>query len=69
MTKPRRSLTINRRRVLKVLAGLGIGTAAFQRALAQQVAEQGAVTAEMLKQAEWISGVGTYAQRTGDEPI
>jgi Asp-tRNA(Asn)/Glu-tRNA(Gln) amidotransferase A subunit family amidase len=48
---------LDRRRVLGVLAGLGIGTAAWQRALAQQVAEQGAVTAEMLKQAEWISGI------------
>jgi len=51
------TIRIDRRRVLGVLAGLGIGTASFQRALAQQVAEQGAVTAEMLKQAEWISGV------------
>jgi Asp-tRNA(Asn)/Glu-tRNA(Gln) amidotransferase A subunit family amidase len=48
---------ISRRRVLGVLTTLGVGTAAFQRALAQQVAEQGAVTAEMLKQAEWISGI------------
>jgi Asp-tRNA(Asn)/Glu-tRNA(Gln) amidotransferase A subunit family amidase len=48
---------ISRRRVLGVLAGLGIGTEAWRRALAQQVAEQGAVTAEMLKAAEWISGV------------
>lgn len=57
MAKSQRTLQLNRRRVLKVLAGLGIGSAAFQRALAQQVAEQGAVTAEMLRQAEWISGV------------
>ena len=48
---------ISRRRVLGTLAGLGIGTVAWRRALALQVAEQGAVTAEMLKQAEWISGV------------
>jgi Asp-tRNA(Asn)/Glu-tRNA(Gln) amidotransferase A subunit family amidase len=48
---------ISRRRVLGVLAGLGIGTETWRRALAQQVAEQGAVTAEMLKAAEWISGV------------
>jgi Asp-tRNA(Asn)/Glu-tRNA(Gln) amidotransferase A subunit family amidase len=58
MSKPdSKRFGVNRRRVLKVLAGLGIGTAAFQRALAQQVAQQGAVTAEMLKQAEWISGI------------
>ncbi len=57
MSRSSHSVAIHRRRVLKVLVGLGIGTGAFQRALAQQVAEQGAVTAEMLKQAEWISGV------------
>ncbi|MCH8924089.1 MAG: amidase, partial [Planctomycetes bacterium] len=49
--------TINRRRVLGVLAGLGIGTATMQRALAQQVAEAGKITPEMVRQAEWIAGL------------
>jgi Asp-tRNA(Asn)/Glu-tRNA(Gln) amidotransferase A subunit family amidase len=51
------TFTINRRRVLGVLGGLGVGTAVWRRALAQQVAEQGAITAEMIQQAEWISGI------------
>ena len=45
-----------RREVLSALAGLGIGSAVFQRALAAQ-AEHAAVTADMIKQAEWIAGI------------
>jgi Asp-tRNA(Asn)/Glu-tRNA(Gln) amidotransferase A subunit family amidase len=48
---------MNRRRVLGALAGLGIGTVTMQRALAQQVAEAGKVTPEMVRQAEWIAGL------------
>ncbi|MCH8044801.1 MAG: amidase [Planctomycetes bacterium] len=48
---------MNRRRLLGVLAGLGIGTATMQRALAQQVAEAGKITPEMVRQAEWIAGL------------
>ncbi len=48
---------MHRRQLLKVLAGLGIGTAAFQRALAAQAAGAATVSAEMIKQAEWISGI------------
>ncbi|MEX0939226.1 MAG: amidase [Pirellulales bacterium] len=47
----------DRRRVLGVLAGLGVGTTVWQRALAAQVEERGRVTAEMIRQAEWISGI------------
>ena len=47
----------SRRQVLGVLAGLGVGTAVFQRALAAQAAETGTVTPEMIKQAEWIAGL------------
>lgn len=46
----------NRRKVLAALSGLGIGSVTFQRALAAQVAAAPEVTAEMIKQAEWISG-------------
>ena len=46
-----------RRHVLKALAGLGIGTATFHRALVAQVEKAGAVTPEMIGQAEWIAGL------------
>ena len=41
--------------MLQALAGLGIGTALFRRALAAQAASEQAVTAEMIRQAEWIA--------------
>ena len=47
----------NRRSVLKGLAGLGVGTVTFRRAVAAQVAQAGTVTPEMIKQAEWIAGL------------
>lgn len=46
----------SRRRLLKSLAVLGIGSAVFQRAIAA-AAESGPVTADMLKQAAWIAGI------------
>lgn len=48
---------INRRKVLQALAGVGIGSIVFQRALAAQVVKEGGVTAEMIQQAEWIAGL------------
>src|SRR5438270_9406323 len=47
----------SRRQLLRLLAGLGIGSVVFQRALAAQT--QGAVTLtpEMIQQAEWIAGL------------
>ena len=48
---------MERRQALKILSGLGIGTAPFQRALAAQAEAAGTVTAEMIKQAEWIAGL------------
>jgi Asp-tRNA(Asn)/Glu-tRNA(Gln) amidotransferase A subunit family amidase len=47
----------DRRRLLGVLAGLGIGSVVFHRALAAQAPEAGAVTLEMIRQAEWIAGL------------
>ena len=47
----------NRRKVLKGLAGLGVGTVTFRRAVAAQAAQAGTVTPEMIKQAEWIAGL------------
>jgi Asp-tRNA(Asn)/Glu-tRNA(Gln) amidotransferase A subunit family amidase len=48
---------LSRRRVLGALAGLGIGTAAFRRAVAWQAEQSGKVTAELIQQAEWIAGI------------
>ncbi|MEX0820045.1 MAG: amidase [Pirellulaceae bacterium] len=48
---------VDRRSVLASLAGLGIGTVAFQRALAQQASQSLVVTAEMIQQAEWVAGL------------
>src|SRR5262245_29770505 len=48
---------LSRRAVLASLAGLGLGTAAFQRALAAQAEQAGQVTPEMITQAEWIAGI------------
>src|SRR5207248_10728528 len=48
---------LTRRQVLQVLGALGIGSTVFQRALAAQVEQANAVTAEMIRQAEWIAGL------------
>src|SRR5437764_1169385 len=48
---------LDRRKVLGALTGLGVGTAAFQRAVAWQAEQAGKVTAELIQQAEWIAGI------------
>lgn len=51
---------VSRRELLGAIAGLGIGTAAFHRALAATVTAQPrleGVTAEMVKNAEWVAGI------------
>ena len=52
----------SRRHLLQFLASLGIGSAAYQRALAVQVGQAGAVTSEMIAQAEWIAGIELSAE-------
>ncbi|WP_254512340.1 amidase [Anatilimnocola floriformis] len=47
----------SRRHVLAALATLGVGTAAFQRALAAQAEQAGRVTPELIDQAAWIAGI------------
>jgi Asp-tRNA(Asn)/Glu-tRNA(Gln) amidotransferase A subunit family amidase len=47
---------LHRRRLLHVLAGLGVGTVAFQRSLAAMAADKD-VSADMIRQAEWIAGI------------
>jgi Asp-tRNA(Asn)/Glu-tRNA(Gln) amidotransferase A subunit family amidase len=56
---------LGRRAVLKALAGLGVGSVTFRRALAAQASQAGTVTPDMIKQAEWIAGLAlTEAERT-----
>jgi Asp-tRNA(Asn)/Glu-tRNA(Gln) amidotransferase A subunit family amidase len=56
---------VRRRTMLKSLVALGVGTTTFRRALAAQAAQAGAVSAEMIKQAEWIAGLDlTEEERT-----
>ena len=52
-----RHLYPSRRTVLGLLAGLGIGSETYRRAIAAQVAEGTQPTEEMLRQAEWIAGI------------
>ena len=47
----------SRRQLMKTVAGIGIGSVVFQRAVVAQAPKEGAVTEEMIKQAEWISGI------------
>jgi Asp-tRNA(Asn)/Glu-tRNA(Gln) amidotransferase A subunit family amidase len=49
--------TLTRRQILASLGSLGIGTAAFQRAVAWQAEQSNRVTPELIKQAEWVAGI------------
>src|SRR5262245_34111992 len=54
------SSDVSRRELFAAAAALGIGSATFQRAVATQAAAQPkgeAVTAEMVKNAEWVAGI------------
>jgi Asp-tRNA(Asn)/Glu-tRNA(Gln) amidotransferase A subunit family amidase len=46
-----------RRELFQALAGLGVGSVVFQRALAADMEKAKTITAEMIQQAEWVSGV------------
>jgi Asp-tRNA(Asn)/Glu-tRNA(Gln) amidotransferase A subunit family amidase len=46
-----------RRDVLKLVAAAGVGSAVFSRALVALAADEPKVTAEMIRAAEWISGI------------
>ena len=48
---------LSRRRILKAIAGAGVGSAVFQRALAVQAQPEAGVTAEMINQAAWVAGL------------
>ena len=61
------NVPLDRRKVLAILAGLGVGTAVFQRALAAQVEVAGQITPLMVQQAEWVAGIElTEDDRQGD---
>ncbi len=49
--------SVTRRTLLGMLAGLGIGTPIFQRALAVEIENKGTITPDMIAQSEWISGI------------
>jgi Asp-tRNA(Asn)/Glu-tRNA(Gln) amidotransferase A subunit family amidase len=51
------SQNLSRRHLLAVLAGIGVGTVPFQRALAAQAEQAEAVTPELIRQSEWIAGI------------
>jgi len=46
-----------RRQWLKAIASVGIGSSVFQRALAGQAAQGAEITAEMIRQAQWVAGI------------
>lgn len=51
------SQPFSRRQLLAALASVGVGTAAFQRALAAQADQAGKITPELIQQSEWIAGI------------
>ena len=50
-------MNASRRDLLRCLAALGVGSAVFRRAVAVQAEAATAVTADMIKQAEWVTGL------------
>jgi Asp-tRNA(Asn)/Glu-tRNA(Gln) amidotransferase A subunit family amidase len=51
------TVRIPRRRILQSLSALGIGSATFQRSLADEAARSEGITVEQIRNAEWISGI------------
>ena len=47
----------SRRRLLQTIAATGVGSAVFQRALADEAAKSGGLTAQSVEAAEWIAGL------------
>jgi len=46
-----------RRKVLQILGTLGLGSVVFRRALAARAQDAPAVTSDMIKEAEWVTGL------------
>lgn len=55
-------ITPDRRQLLATLAGLGLSSTVFERAIVAQAPSTGAITEEMLQQAEWIAGMKLTAE-------
>ena len=51
------SQPFSRRQLLAALASVGVGTVAFQRALAAQAEQARKITPELIQQSEWIAGI------------
>lgn len=64
--QPAQRGSITRRRVMAILAGVGIGSPIWQRALAAQVEDKGKITPEMIQQAEWIAGLELTEEERDD---
>src|SRR4029079_13547679 len=56
LPRPREG-AMDRRKAIKAIAGAGAGAAVFARALEALAADAPAVTTDMIKQAEWVSGL------------
>ncbi len=56
-TGPATESGLSRRSLFQSIAGIGIGTATFHRAVASLTQEAGEITPEMVSQAEWIAGI------------
>ena len=56
-TSEKNRKALNRRQLMGWLSATGIGTVSFHRALTVQATSAQEVTVEMVKQAEWISGI------------
>lgn len=57
MSETERDVDRGRRRIVALLAGAGAGAVVFGRALSALAADAPKVTAEMVRQAEWVAGV------------
>lgn len=57
---------LDRRTALAAIAGWGIGTVVFQRALAAEVAKNNRITADMIRHAEWIAGLELTDQQRNE---
>ena len=65
LTTTHQDSVIGRRDALSLLCAIGIGTATFQRALADESAKAVGITLEQISGAEWIAGISlTEEQRT-----
>lgn len=54
---PQQTLRMQRRRILKSLGALGIGSATFQRSLADEASKSDGITVEQIRNAEWVAGI------------